>query len=541
MPFGLRASVAQASALALSLTFFAGACAPKNPPAIATVEPKTLTVPMPLPPKDTSMFAYLKIRDLKATIDVFGAPAVMAPLMQRGGDPKEVQAGKPAAFYLWDPGSVTSPAAMPIVALLPVPTDGTLIAGLKTWAATVQLHIEPSGEGTLAAMNAVAADHAKAEAPALQDILTAQLPFEGLLYLNASTILDKYLPVLRQSMRGFEPMLAMAAAQRKDAPNPKSIVGMMEQMLGALENVRAVAVGVKPYDGGIELSTMVQDRQPGQGGPVPAADLASFLPPADIRLAWNSRDLKPTIDFYLRMYGPMLDEKPGLRAQVQGLIDEWMKASRRMESAASFQIGGEKGFRGHGLMRVDNPAGVMAVMRKTLGLFNQGAIHDLYKTMGIDFQIVHKPKVRKLKGWAVDRYEYRLAASPESEPPATRAIWDKLNGTTYEVAQIGPFLVYATNGTIDEVVSALFTGKGPHPMKSTTVFPPGGGIYLDANIPALIAGIRQLAPPNVADRLPYLPPLPDLVTLYSYDAGETSLYKLRLPGLLLASLGGNNQ
>lgn len=540
MSFGLRSSSAPALALALSLTLN-GACAPKNPPAIATVEPKTLIVPMPAPPQDSSLFGYLKIRDLKATIDIFGESAILGPLAARGVTLSEVQPGKPAALYLWDPGNVSSPAAMPVVALLPVPAESSLIAGLKAAAATVALHVEPSGEGTLAAMNDGVAEQAKAQVTALQDILTAQLPFEGILYLNAATILDKYLPILRGSMRSVEPMLALAAAQRKDAPNPKSILGMMEQMLGALETVRAVAVGVKPYDGGIELSTMVQDRQPSQGGPVAAADLASFLPPSDIRLTWNSRDLKRTLDFYLNMYGPMFDEKPGLRGQIQGLADEWMKASRRMESAASFQLGGEKGFRGYGLLRVDNPAVVLSVMRKTLGLFNQGAIHDLYKGMGIDFQITHKQRVRKIKGWPVDRYDYRLIVSPELAQQQSRALWDKLSGTSYEVAQIGPFIVYGTNSSIDEVVNALFTGKGAHPMKSTTVFPPGGGLYLDVNVPAVLAGFKQLSPPNVAERLPDLPPLPDLVTLYSYDGGETSMYKLRIPGLLLASLRGGSR
>lgn len=540
MSFGLRAS----SGLALPLAFvsaLSGACAPKNPPAIATVEPKMLTVPMPPPPKDASLFGYLKIRDLRATIDIFGEAAILGPLAARGVTLSEVQAGKPAALYLWDPGSATSPAAMPVVALLPVPSDGSLISGVKAAASTMALRIEPSGEGTLAAMNDGVAEQAKAQASALQEILTAQLPFEGILYLNAATIADKYLPVLRNSMRQIEPMLALAAVQRKDAPNPKSIVGMMEQMLGALETVRAVAIGVKPYDGGIELSTMVQDRQASPGGPVAAADLASFLPPADIRLVWNSRDLKPTLDFYLNMYGPMFDEKPGLRGQVQGLADEWMKASRHLESAASFQLGGEKGFRGHGLLRVDNPVAVLSVMRKTLNLFNQGAIHDLYKGMGIDFQVTHKQRVRKIKGWSVDRYDYRLTVSPELAQQQSRAIWDKLSGTSYEVAQIGPFIVYGTNTSIDEVVHALFTGKGAHPMKSTTVFPPGGGLYLDANMPAVIAGLKQLSPPNVAERLPDLPPLPDLVTMYKYDGGETSLYKLRVPGLLLASLRGSGR
>lgn len=41
------------------------------------------------------------------------------------------------------------------------------------------------------------------------------------------------------------------------------------------------------------------------------------------------------------------------------------------------------------------------------------------------------------------------------------AVWNKLSNMTYEVAQaIGPYVAYALNGSLDEIVKPLFVGKG---------------------------------------------------------------------------------
>jgi hypothetical protein len=387
-------------------------------------------------------------------------------------------------------------------------------------------------------MNEAAAARAREPSTrgALTEILDAPLPFDGLLYINSATIIEKYIDAWRAGLRARAPLLAAASMARKDAPSPKTMLSMLEGFLNAFQSLRAVAVGAKPYDGGIEISTLVQEEKPGPGGPIAAPDLAQFLPPADLRVVWNSRDLRRLVDFYLRIYGQMLDEVPGLRPQVQALIDEWLKATKGMDSAMAWSFGGDKTFRGQGIMRVDNPAAVQALMQKAVQLFNQGPVHDVYKGMGIDLQIVQKPKVRKLRGFFVDRYEYRLQLGQELTDPTVRLVWEKLGGMVYEVARIGPYLVYAMNGSIDAVVNSLFTGKGENPMKALSAFPAGGHLYVEANLPGLLSGMKSLLPPAAADRIPTLPPQPEPVSLFGYDSGETGYYKLRLPGPLLAAI-----
>jgi len=523
------------TALTLPLVF-AGACSPQSPPSLPMPEVKPLTVPMPAAPGDASLFGYLKLRDLGQTLNLFGGPLVG---MAYGLNLAEVQPGKPAALYLWDPAGVRSPQTLPAAALLPVPPDGAVAGRLKTMFESVET--EAAGEGTLAAMNTAAAERSRAQRQALSDILNAPVPFDALLYLNAATILDTYMPVLQQGVAALEPILTQAAAQRRDSMSPKATIGMFQKFLSAAAGLKAVAVGLKPYDGGLEASVMVQDKQPSQGGPVAAPDLGALLPPADLRIVWNNPDVKRTLDFYMGAYGPMLDEKPGLRAQVQALVDEWLKASRRLDSATALQLGGERAFSGQGIMRVDNPAAMLPIAHKVVQLFNQGPVHDAYKSLGVDLQIAAQPKARKLRGWTVDRFEYRVKLGPELTDPTVKSFWERLNGTVYEVARIGPYLVFATNASIDTLVNGMFSGAGPagkgrSPLKATAVFPPGGTLYVDLNVPGLLSGLKSLMPAHLSQRVPTLPPQPEPVTLFGYDSGETGYYKLRLPGPLLAAI-----
>jgi hypothetical protein len=509
-------------------------CGPKSPPTVAVPTPLALTVPMPAPPKDPTLFGYLKLRDVKGLVETFGGPSLTAAAAAQGVNLGELQAGQPAALFVWDPGAARAPQELPAVALLPVAADGTLAGRLKGLGEAVQ--VERFAGGSLAVMNSDALGRAHGQQAVLAELLQAPLQFDGLLYLNAAPIVDKYLPVLRQGIAQMEPMLTMAASMRKDAPSPKATLGMLEAFAASLEPLRAVALGAKPYDGGVELSAMVEQRQAGPGGPLAAPDLAQFLPAADLRLVWNSRDLRRFVDFYLRAYGPLLDEKPAVKAQLLPLIDDWLKSSQRIDSATAISLGGERLLSLHGLVRVDSPAALLKLADRVAQLLSAGPIHDAYKGLGVDLQVVHSAKVRKLSGWPVDRFQYKVQLSAEQQNSPAAAIWQKLGGLSYEVVQVGPYVAYALNGSLDEVVASLFRGKGPSPLRALTAFPPGGHLYLDCNVASLMAGIKSLLPPPLGERFPTLAAQPDPLMLFGYDSGQTGYYKLRLPILLLTAL-----
>lgn len=516
-------------------------CGPKQPPKlpVATVQPIEVPMPAPPPPSEAPLFAYLKVRDLTRTLGLFGGPAVLAPLAEaQGVQLDEIGAGKPLSLFLWDPDRVDTPFALPLVGLFPVPAQGTLARRLTSMNESLQA--EAWGDMTSIGMNGKALDKARSQKDTLLGLSSAQTPFDALLYLHIEAVLQKYAPVLRQGIRAMQPLLALSAARQPGTPSPASTMAMFEGLVSSLEALRAAAVGVRPYEGGVELSALVQEKQAkaAEKGPIAAPNLVQFLPAGDIKLVWNTRDIQRLADFYMRLYGPMLDEQPELRTLVQGLVDEWMKIGRKMETAVSFSIGGDKAFRGYGLMRVDSPAAILGLGRKMVGMLQQGPMHDAYQRLGVDLQLAGKQGVRKVQGWPVDRYEYTTKLTGAAANSPAKGIWDKIGGMSYEVAQIGPYLVYALNAPVDEVVKALFKGPvaGSTGLQALSAYPGGGSFYADIHIPSLLKGFASLMPPEAAGRIPTLPPEAGALQLFGYDAGEVGYYKARIPMTLLLAL-----
>ncbi len=520
-------------------------CGPRQPPKLPVPTVQPLTVPMPAAPpqSEAPLFGYVKLRDLSRAIGLFGGEAVLGPLAQaQGVNLSEISAGKPLSLYVWDPDRVDSPFALPIVGLFPIPAEGTISSRLTSMNSS--LKAESWGELTAIGMNPRALDQARGQKDALLGITAADTPFDALLYLHIDAMMAKYAPVLRQGIRAMMPMLALSTVRQPGAPSAASTVAMLEGLVSSLESVRAVAVGARPYDGGVELSALVQDKaaRAGEGGPLAAPNLAQFLPPGDVNVVWNSRDLQRLVDFYMRLYGPMLDEQPQLRTVIQGLVDEWMKIGRKSEMAFSFSVGGERAFRMHGIVRVDNPAAFMALGRKTATMFGQGPLHDAYKRLGIELQINGKQGARKLQGWPIDHYDYKIATGTPGQGPGQAVngqLFAKLNGASYEVAQVGPYILYAMNAPIDPVVTALFKGQSAGTSTGASAmaaFPPGGTMYADVNVSSLLKGITSLLPPEAASRLPSLPPEAGSLSFFGYDAGQVSYYKARIPMTLILAI-----
>jgi hypothetical protein len=298
----ISASLFSLSALCMSLAIVGlqGGCGPRQPPKLPIPEVKPIDVPMPAapPPSQAPLFAYLKVRDVGRVLNLFGGEAGLGLIAQAQGiNLGELAPGKPLSLFLWDPDRVDSPFALPLVGLLPVPADGTIAARLTRM--NESLKAEALGGQTLIGMNATAVDRAREQKDTLLSLLSAPTPFDALLYVHTDAILAKYAPVLRQGIRAMQPVLAMTAARQPGAPSPQSTMAMFDGVVSSLETLRAAAVGVGTYEGGVEVSTLIQDKQPrpgmgpGDKGPIAAPNLAQFLPPGDLRVVWNSRGFWP--------------------------------------------------------------------------------------------------------------------------------------------------------------------------------------------------------------------------------------------------------
>lgn len=525
--------------LGLGLAAMSGCSGAKSPPKVAIVTAPALVVPTPAVPTDPTLFAYLHISDPIPFVHEALGSQYLDYAVQRGIKIADFQPGAPLVAFLWDPQGASLQEA-PAVVLAPLPSDGDLVGLIKTTSPLLRTApFAQSKTATAITLGDAAQERAKTGEAALLALTQAKQPFDATLHINATPILAKYGPLMHAGIKAMAPTLARAAAQSPTAPDAQSSVAMLDQLVSELEGVKSFTLGANVSQEELLLSTLTAsaDGAPGvtAGGPLAAPDLAQFVPPGDLRLQWNTRDVKRLTDWYLRVYGGLLTAKPELKAQVDELLADWLKAGRAMETAASMSYDPAKGLVMQGLMRVQDSAAAMAAIRRIVKKFSSGPVHDLYKNMGIELTIKSQQGLRKVKGNPVDRYEYSFhrTADQGQAPPALKSLLDKMSGLSYEVAQVGPYLVYTIGAPIESVTDGLFAGKGPYPMAAMKSFPGGGTLYLELDMAGVMRWIKAVAP---AARLPTVPARASTIGAWSYDGGAVSYQRFVIPLALIKAL-----
>ncbi len=524
----------------MGLGVVAGGCNPaKSPPSLPVVAATPVRVPTPVMPADASMFGYLRVDNVQGLIRRVGGAQVEQLAAQRGVNLGELQPGAPLVAYLWDPQGATAQEA-PVVIVAPIAAEGGMAGMVKALNPAVHATaIGATKTSTALTLGSAAQERVNSDGEALLTLAQKQAPFELTLFINAMPIMAKYGPMLRTGLAAMGPMLALTAPQNPAAPSPKSTLAMLEQMISTVEELQTLTVGTNVTDSALEVSLVTTNKGgDGSGGPLAVPDLARFVPPGDLKLQWNTRDFKKTLDWYLRVYGGFLEENPALKAQVDALINDWLKAGRGMQTAASLSFRSGQGLTMHGIMRVENGPAALAALRRSVTLFSTGPVHDLYKKLGVDLVITSKPGVRKIKGNPVDRYEYTVKTNPDQQglDPAAKAMLAKFSGLSYEVLHTGPYLVYTMGAPVDAVAEGLFAGKGAYPMAAMKAFPAGGSLYLELDLAPILEWMKALAPPSAAVKLPTLPVQGSVLSLWSYDSGATSYQKAVIPTQLLQNL-----
>ena len=211
--------------------------------------------------------------------------------------------------------------------------------------------------------------------------------------------------------------------------------------------------------------------------------------------------------------------------------------------AFSFSVGGERAFRMHGIVRVDNPAAFMALGRKTATMFGQGPLHDAYKALGhraVDQQQAGaRASCRGLAHRSLRLQDRDRHPSQGPGQAVNGQLFAKLNGASYEVAQVGPYILYAMNAPIDPVVTALFKGSRPAPAPARQRhgrLPPGGTMYADVNVSSLLKG-RHLALAARGGRASAsLPPEAGSLSFWLRCGARVSYYKTRIPMTLILAI-----
>lgn len=522
-------------ALGAAASLSSGGCGPKSPPKLPVTQPAPLRIPMPPRPPDAELYGYVQLRDAARLLDLVG-PAILSWAQEHQLSLGELKSPAPISAFLWDPSSAQGPDSLPVVAALPLSPESQLLLGLRELGPP--LHISPMGSGVL-----VSANPDVVAAGATRPVLAEKLhrtppPFDAFLYLHAEPILKRHGATLRRLIGERLPEAA-ASPQRPDAPSAQSVSGTFGNLMTSLDTVQALGGGLSIVEGGVELSLISEDKPllgAAAGGPVAAPDLAALLPPGDVRLQWNARELRRLFDNYLRIYAPLLDERPGLRQQIMPTLDEWLRAVPSADVAYALTLGGGERMRMQLLLRTEQPAEVLGLFRRTARLAGQGVLHDGLLALGIEVKVTVKEQIRKLRGWPIDSYTYEARLTQPAAPEEARELVTLLNGLSFEVGRVGPYLVGTLGGGLDELVERVFKGPGSLPLRASRMFPPGGTLYADLDVGRFVTNLKRLVPPEQAARLPALPPQLEPVSVFAYDGGRLGYYKLHLPITLITAV-----
>lgn len=509
-----------------------GCSSGKKPPSLDVVKPAAITVPVPAAPTDKALFGYAKLRDpAELSRRLFGI-AGPAMLQQTGFRFEELKPGRTVAVFGWDPGEGPVMAA-PAAAVIPAPADGQLVGKLSQMVPSTK--VLPMGDSAVVALNPAGAERAGSQGQALLTTAEAKTPFDVLLYVHLDAVMARYGAQLRQ-------MLAQVPLGGGRAEPPgmegatKSGMKILEEAIDRIAAMRSLSIGAQLSDTALELALLTEDKQAGEkGGGLAQPDLAQFVPPGQLRFQWQVRDLQKLADFYLRTYSPMLDSKPQLKQKLSQFVADWTKAGRSQLYAGSMSFGGEKFMQVSALMKTENGKAAMEAVRKGIALFDTPEIKELYKNMGMEVSTVGQQNVRKLHGWPVDSYKYTFKVTkPELQQAA--GLISKMSGMTYEVVQVGDYLAFTIGGSVDELVNSLMSGKGVGGLNAMKQFPAGGSFYADVDVVRIAKAAAAVSGQRVP--LPELPPNAQMLTLWAYDAGQTSMYKAAVPRAIIDLLVG---
>ena len=506
-------SVVLASALLL------GCSGGKKPPSLPQSKPAPLAIPTLGAPASKDLWGYAKLKDPAALAGRLFGPLTQPLLLSLGLHPADLQPGGVASLYLWDPEDKPALAA-PSAMILPIAATSDRAQELSRAFPESQRSEVPGG--TLFALNVATQAKLTTQKESLLKLAGAPTPFDVVVYAYLDPIMQKHGQTLRTLLTK-----ASEAGQQPQLPGTQeSVSKLFGQMVDAMTELKSAAIGANLTDKALELSVVTEQKALAAANqPYAVPDLVQFLPPAHVRLQWNTRDMQKFMDFYMRTYAPMFESQPPLKDAMQTVVREWQKAGSKMSMAASVSIGGESFLQMTSIMKVDDGKAAMQAMKNGFKLLQGPEAKKSWEKLGIEMQSSSAPGVRKLHGWPVDRYEYSYKiVKPELQQ--AQAMFDKLSNMKMEVVQVGNYLLFAMGGSVDGAVNALMSGKGEFPTEAAKRFPAGGSTYIDVDLKRILDTTeKQLGRPL---GMP-LPQGAEVLSAAAFDGGPSSQYQLYVP------------
>ena len=231
---------------------------------------------------------------------------------------------------------------------------------------------------------------------------------------------------------------------------------------------------------------------------------------------------------------------PSQKAALAKLKEDLKDLSKvgKLTAGRSVALSADGKFQGESLVVADNNQALLDLIRKILkDDINKGAFHDVYKALGMDMNVTEDPQPRKVGGW--DVYHYTLTVKAGAEMPAQERenVEKMFKGASIEVGLIGKYVMATMGEPLDVLADRLFNNTPGESNQATKAYPPGGFLYMDLSVPAMLNYMKQTLPADQAAKLPKFSPGAPPVVMAGYQADGMAYCRLGVPKSLLTSLG----
>lgn len=532
-------------------------------PAAPAAAAASGAIPAPPAVANAQLFGMLRLREPNALLDHLASWAALAQpemtgdmmrmqlAMLLGIDLKDFRAGENAAVFALAPAAnANEPKG---AALLPIGHTSKTALALKERFSANEITSVSAGQYMMLSIQdpAGVAEGAK-QADALIALDKGAIASDVQLWLNIDAVMQKFGPMLTMLMQGLQANMAQALSQAPGAPANSAMAQAAVQteltaFMDLLHQLQSLTIGLDFGAERIDLAATVQGKAGSglekalQTGTIDVPALAEFTSQdALVRFQQTLTDPKGFMELYVKYLTMALGQGQN---QNQAALDQIKDFLKDFDQFKKMSMGGSMGFSPEGKLvyevvaQTDNNAAYLKLVQdKVTKLLNAGALHDLYKGMGLDLTVQQDPATRKVGGADVTRYTIKVQVAATIPAEQKEVLMKMLNDLPIEAASIGEYVVVAVGEPIDALAGRVAAKQQVAPLAAKAAYGPGGVFYMDLNVGALVAFAKQNMPAEQAAAMPNFPKTLAPIMAAGTHASGMAYYRLGVPKALVTEI-----
>lgn len=524
-----------------------------QPPSIQlpVVEAVPVVMPVTEAPTNPDLIAYVRLRSPDKLIDEVApwakpfqpdldAAFMRAQLQGLGLDLGDLREDANVAGFVW---VIPTPQPVPHWALLvPTAPDSAFALSMKKMQADAVAGTV--GDDLLLAGDAEAMTAAGQAGEQLATLGNAPLQEDYQIFLNVSSLMEKYGLIIRSGVNMMTGMMAANTPPGQTAEQTLQIQRLIKAeaalLLDALDQLEQMTITLDLEPDYLEIATTIAAKEGTEiaavlsGGPRRSPDLGAYLTPGYVMgMQLSLKDMAALVDMYRKFFKLLVPaEQPDAFNELDKMLSDWQDIAD-FDYAFAGYLGDEKGMAFEGVMRSDDAARTMTLMRESMAWMKSEAMAAM--SMGMTYEVEAKADARKLDGLSVDSYKLTPLFS-DAMPAQQRELIGMIYGGALEMEamRVGELVLVATAGRLDTLYARMKDGQTGVGLAAMDEFPPGAMYYADLDMGGYLKWIGRMAAAVSGTN-----PMPEIVgppvTMAGYAQDGKGWGRMRIPRELMAA------